>query len=232
MKNDMEYLELTNRIWGFNENKSLGLSAISVYFYLLKIGSEAGYTKFTVSDSKISRELKMTRKTVKVCKEKLCKFGIISYHSRNGIPSDFELNSDYPLIFNDVLEKPEVQSEILEFKKAQKKVEPKVVEVNSIKKRTQQISSSVEINNSIPSIEEFLEYAQSLEMYDPQLHSEIQLKYKNWRSNSWKNSANRPITDWKSTLKSVLPYLKNSTQNNSLSVKTIPRITPPKLSNV
>ena len=232
MKNEMEYLELKNRIWEFNENSPLGLSVISVYFYLLKIGSDVGYTKFTVSDSKISRELKMTRKTVKVCKERLRKFGIITYQSRSGIPSDFQLNSDYPLIFKDGFEKPEVQSEILEFKKAQKKVEPKVVEVNSIKKRTQQISNNVETGKNIPSIEEFLEYAQSLEMYDPQLDFEIQLKYKNWRSNSWKNSANRPITDWKSTLKSVLPYLKNSSQNNSLSIKTIPAITPPKLSNL
>ena len=232
MKNEMEYLELKNRIWEFNENSPLGLSVISVYFYLLKIGSDVGYTKFTVSDSKISRELKMTRKTVKVCKERLRKFGIITYQSRSGIPSDFQLNSDYPLTFKDVFEKPEVQSEILEFKEFHKKVEPKVVEVNSIKKSTQQISSSFEISNSIPSIEEFLEYAKSLEMYDPQLDFEIQLRYKNWRSNNWKNSANRPITDWKSTLKSVLPYLKNSTQNNSLSIKSIPRITPPKLSNV
>ena len=81
-------------------------------------------------------------------------------------------------------------------------------------------------------IEEFLEYAKSLEMYDPQLHSEIHSKYDNWVSNGWKNSANRPITDWKSTLKSVLPYLKNSIQNNSVSIKSIPRITPPKLINV
>lgn len=231
MKNDMKYLEWTNRIWEFNENRPLGLSAISVYFYLLKIGSDTGYTKFTVSDSKISRELKMTRKTVKVCKERLRKFGIISYQSRNGIPSDFQLSSDYPLIFIDAFGEPEVQSEIIEVKEFQKKLEPKLVEVNSIKKSTQQISSSVERNKNIPSIKEFLEYAQNLETYEPQIDFELHSKYDNWISNGWKNSANRPITDWKSTLKSVLPYLKNSTQNNSLAVKTIPTITPPKLSN-
>ena len=226
------YLEFTHRIWEFNKNRPLGLSAISVYFYLLKIGSEVGYTKFTVSDSKISRELKMTRKTVKVCKERLRKFGIISYESKNGIPSNFQLNSDYPLIFKDAFEEPEVQSKIIEFEEFQKKVEPKVLEVNSIKKNIQQISSSIETNKNIPSIEEFLEYAQTLETYEPQIDFEIHSKYDNWISNSWKNSANRPITDWKSTLKSVLPYLKNSTLNNALSIKTIPKITPPKLSNV
>ena len=65
------YTELVNRIWEFNENRSLGLSTLAVYFYLLKIGFERGYNKFSVSDSQMSRELKMTRKTVKVCKEKL-----------------------------------------------------------------------------------------------------------------------------------------------------------------
>ena len=88
------YTELTNRIWEFNENRSLGLSTLSVYFYLLKIGLERGYNKFSVSDSQMSRELKMTRKTVKVCKEKLRQFGIICYQSRNGVPSDFQLISD------------------------------------------------------------------------------------------------------------------------------------------
>lgn len=226
---EFDQSEFFTKIWQFNSQNPLGLSVLSLYFYLLKVAYEKKSLNFTLSESRISRELKMTRKTVKIGKEKLRKYGIISFKSRSGLPCDFQLISEYPLIFKDLFEQTEEIYKIPEIKKIQNKFE--LQKVNSEIKDTQQILSIVETNKNIPTIEEFLEYAQSLEMYDPQLHSEIQLKYDNWKSNNWKNSANRPITDWKSSLKSVLPYLKNSTQNNSLSVKTIPAITPPKLSN-
>lgn len=218
------YTELVNRIWEFNENRSLGLSTLAVYFYLLKIGFERGYNKFSVSDSQISRELKMTRKTVKVCKEKLRHFGIICYQSRNGVPSDFQLNTDYSIIFNDALNEMKIDLP-LTFKKtgdlpiesAPNKAQPEL--------KTKQITIQNERINDIPTLEEFLKHAKSLDSYNDHLIFEVEIKYENWISNGWKNNFDRPITNWKSALKNTIPYLKNNVQDYQKLNPKIPNIT-------
>ena len=65
-------------------------------------------------------------------------------------------------------------------------------------------------NSKIPSLDEFMRYAKSLESYESELDLNISEKYENWKNNGWKNTFNRPISNWKSTLKSTLPYLKNT----------------------
>jgi hypothetical protein len=225
------YTELTNRIWEFNESGSLGLSALSVYFYLLKIGFERGYCKFSVSDSQMSRELKMTRKTVKVCKEKLRHFGIICYQSRNGVPSDFQLNTDYPIIFNDALNEMKIDLKPLTFKKtrdlpiesAPNKAQPEL--------KTKQSTIQNERINDIPTLEEFLKHAKSLDSYNDHLIFEVKIKYDNWISNGWKNNFDRPITNWKSALKNAIPYLKNDVQDNQKLNPKIPNITRVNIDN-
>ena len=44
-------LELSERIWKFNESRALGLSTLSIYFFLLKISVEIDSLKFTISDT-------------------------------------------------------------------------------------------------------------------------------------------------------------------------------------
>ena len=82
-------------------------------------------------------------------------------------------------------------------------------------------------NSKIPSLDEFIEYAKSLEGYEPELDLSISEKYVNWKNNGWKNTSNRPISNWKSTLKSTLPYLKNTSREDSLSLQDIPNIKRP-----
>ena len=225
------YTELVNRIWEFNENRSLGLSALAVYFYLLKIGFEKGYNKFSVSDSKMSRELKMTRKTVKVCKEKLRHFGIICYQSRNGVPSDFQLNTDYPIIFNDAFSEMKIDLKPLTFNKnedipiavAQNKAQPEL--------KTKQSTVQNERINDIPTLEEFLKHAKSLDSYNDHLIFEVKIKYENWVNNGWKNNFDRPITNWKSALKNAIPYLKKDVQDDQKLNPKIPNITRVNIDN-
>lgn len=225
------YTELVNRIWEFNENRSLGLSALAVYFYLLKIGFERGYNKFSVSDSQMSRELKMTRKTVKVCKEKLRHFGIICYQSRNGVPSDFQLNTDYPIIFNDALYEMKIDLKPLTFKKtkdlstesAPNKVQPEL--------KAKQSTVQNERINDIPTLEDFLKHAKSLDSYNDHLIFEVKIKYENWVKNGWKNNFDRPITNWKSALKNAIPYLKSNVQDDQKLNPKIPKITRVNIDN-
>jgi hypothetical protein len=82
-------------------------------------------------------------------------------------------------------------------------------------------------NNKIPSLDEFIEYAKSLEGYEPELELSVNEKYEVWKNNCWKNTSNRPISNWKSTLKSTLPYLKNTSGENSFSLQDIPNIKRP-----
>ena len=78
-----------------------------------------------------------------------------------------------------------------------------------------------------PSWGEFIAYAQTLENYNSQLVFSIEEKYKSWKNNGWRNTSNLPITNWKSTLKSTLPYLLNLKENSSFSLQDIPNIKRP-----
>ena len=58
----------------------------------------------------------------------------------------------------------------------------------------------------------------------------IKEKYDSWTNNDWKNALNRPINNWKSSLKSTLPYMKNKTDTQTISLESIPNIKRPKSS--
>ena len=214
-------LELSERIWKFNESRALGLSTLSVYFFLLKISVEINSLKFTISDTEVSKQLKMTRKTVKVCKEKLRRFGIISYRSISGIAAEITLISDYPLI----LDNQYFDDDLNKKRKAKKQNEDVLVQSKILKTPVSEIDDiSTKKIMDFPTLEEFIEYAESIETYDDNLLLEVKNKYQTWTNNGWKNSFDRPITNWKSALKNSIPYLYNSALKNKKSIETIPII--------
>lgn len=219
MENDN--MELSDRIWKFNESRALGLSTLSVYLYLLKTRIESGSLTFTVADTQISKQLKMTRKTVKVCKEKLRRFGIISYQSISGIPAEVQLILDYPIILENEFFEDDLPKVRIASKQSKKSiVKPKILKIPV--SEIDHISSNK--LKEFPTLEEFIEYAESLETYDDNLSLEIKNKYQIWVNNGWKNNLDRPITNWKSALKNSLPYLKNNAKKNNKSIQMIPAI--------
>jgi hypothetical protein len=214
-------LELSDRIWKFNESRALGLSTLSVYFFLLKISVGIDSLKFTISDTEVSKQLRMTRKSVKVCKEKLRRVGIISYRSISGIPAEITLISDYPLI----LDNQHFDDDLNKKRKAEKQNEEVLVQSKILKTPVSEIDDiSRKKIMDFPTLEEFIEYAESIESYDDNLLLEIKNKHQTWTSNGWKNSFDRPITNWKSALKNSLPYLYNSALKNKKSIEKIPTI--------
>lgn len=214
-------LELSERIWKFNESRALGLSTLSIYFFLLKISVEIDSLKFTISDTEVSKQLKMTRKTVKVCKEKLRRFGIISYRSISGIPAEITLISDYPLI----LDNQHFDDDFIKKRKAKKQNEEVLVQSKILKTPVSEIDDiSRKKIMDFPTLKEFIEYAESIESYDDNLLLEIKNKHQTWTNNGWKNSFDRPITNWKSALKNSIPYLYNSALKNKKSIEAIPII--------
>lgn len=232
----MYYLELIHRFWVFNQKISIGSTGISMYLYLLKIAFDNERYDFQISDVAISKELGLTRKTVKSTKEKLKSLGLIQFQTKNGLPCSYRLILDYPL---SVSEPKNVKKEKLWEQEFIQKEEglvfpsPTVPPIqnlfeNTVQKVEAQSAREKSNNKNTPSWEEFIEFAQTLEIYYQQLDFEIQTKYESWKNNGWKNHADRPITNWKSALKSALPFMKKTTEGSMLSLKSIPNINRPK----
>lgn len=273
----MYYSELIQKFWQFNEKIDIGVVAIAMYLYLLKLANDTNGYAVTISDVKISKALCITRKTVKTTKQKLKKLGVIEYRTRNGLPCSYKIIVDYPFWeagaenFPKQIEKKELnQEEKPSQNRKQKqdiKQDPKQEQQQthfnsqSIQKKeenkeqlkyydqkkqtlsknlhrdliTPEDNSSqpiapfpnIERQPHIPTLEEFLEYAQNLDSFVPPLHSELIQKYHFWKENGWKNNSNRPITNWKTTLKQILPYMKDHMNTKTNSVHSIPNIQIP-----
>ena len=255
----MDYLELIQRLWDFNQKTTIGSTAITMYLYLLKIGYDKNSCDLQISDVVISKELGLTRKTIKSTKEKLENFGLIQFQTKNGVSSNYRLVVDYSLPFSDSesikkeefktenffqkIENPEILSKentpIQDFPKNISQNANQEDEINSLKtiqssptqQQQQQISPAIEIAKNIPSLDEFMEYAKTIETYEPYLDSEIKSRYEDWKNNNWRNGSDRPITNWKSSLKSSLPFMKNQMERHQLSLQSIPYIKRPKSQN-
>ena len=245
----MYYLELIQRFWDFNKKAKVSPTEVLLYFYLLKMGYENDRYDFKISDVELGKELGLTRKTIKSTKEKLKNLGLFQFQSKNGLPCHYRLMLNYSIEIepeklikneeNTIVEKNQ-NREILEIFEsilsAQNSVEAiKEIEINNDIKASSESSQKQKLeleqqnlkNSKIPSLDEFIEYAKSLEVYEPELELSISEKYESWKNNGWKNTSNRPISNWKSTLKSTLPYLINKSEKNSLSLQDIPNIKRP-----
>lgn len=227
----MYYLELIERFWKFNHENELGATAIATYLFLLRIGFEKGRYDFKISDVAISKDLGITRKTVKSTKEKLMNFGLIQFQNKVGFPCSYRLVLNYPFT---KIEKKELETILIEStQKIESKKQKEFVEIGDNKSKPlaeiphlEDIKSMTK-NENTPSLDEFVDYAKTLDFYNQSLDFEIQTKYENWKNNGWKNQSGKPISNWKSSLKSILPYLKNSNKDNTNY--SIPKISRPKV---
>lgn len=235
----MYYLELIQRFWDFNHQNNVGSTAIAFYLYLLKEGFAKERYDFKLSDVKISQDLRLTRKTVKSIKEKLQLLGLIEFQTRNGIPCGYRLLLNYPLKLDfAVVVKP---LEIENFVDSDTiKVDINISEIGQNvgicnNPEDMQIGEDLSFpsiqrqlqNLNIPNFDEFLHYAQTLELYESTLDSVIKEKYESWLDDGWTNHSKRPITNWKSSLKSVLPFLNEQQPLHDLSIKSVPSIKRP-----
>lgn len=188
-----------------------------MYFYLLKTGYTQDRYDFKISDVVIAKELGLTRKTVKSAKQKLEIFGLIIYKTQNGLPCYYRLVLDYPFQLPDpliemIIETEEATNDFLE-----------------TDEQVTQALTEMKVAGNIPTINEFLDYAVTLDSYDLTLDPIITEKYKSWINDKWQNSAGRPITNWRSLLKSIIPYLKFNDDMHLSSAEDIPKIERPDL---
>ena len=213
----MNYTELTTKFWSINEKSPLGASAIALYFFLLEKCRQNDGKDFTISDNAISQKLSLTRPTINALKSKLRNVGLIQYQTRNGVPSIYRIITDISFLlqesepFKKMIESPIIND-----------IQPKILEEKTIHTSTRE-------NINIPSLDEFMNFAKSLEIYDETMDFAIKSKYESWRDNGWVNGLGIPINKWQNNLKNTLPHLKTSKKKLSgLQPNNIPTIKRPK----
>ena len=220
----MNYSELISRFWEHNEKQPLGAIVVSLYLFLLEIWKKNEENNFKLSDTEICERLKITRPTIISLRQKLKNLGMIQYQSQNGLPGQYKILREYSPVLS-VFENPKktIPKKKKTTEKPLQKSENPLTE-NSSADNPPKISppTLIPVSGNIPSLEEFTQYAKTLENYVPELENLIEAKYNNWLGNQWKNSYNKPITNWKSSIKNAIPFLQSELESeNSVSQKKI-----------
>lgn len=223
------HIELIEKFWDFNADNHLSSSSLLIYLFLLKEVFKRNSLRFSISDVYLSKQLGLTRKTVKANKEILQKNGLIKLETKNGVACNYEVFTEYKYLESDIekVVKEEISRENIESKK---KIKTEVVEQHTEQSNLAANDDPIKTNKQkfnnleVPTLTEFLEFTKTLEFYKPNLEANVKLKYFEWTNNDWKNNFDRPITNWKSALKNTLPYLNKDSENTKLSIQNIPNI--------
>ncbi|SHK68696.1 winged helix-turn-helix domain-containing protein [Epilithonimonas mollis] len=231
----MYYVELINRFWIFSERVKPGTAAISLYLYLLNIAKENDSYQFRISDVEVGKRLGLSRATIKTARKKLRNLGVVHYETFNGLPASYRLILNYPIeevkcdettndfrhpiVFNN-------EDEIRFQNEVQNKSE--AGDTNNNQDAAPGSLEPFREKRMVPDLQKFLEYARSLDAYSPELDELIIAKYSGWLVNDWKSDSGRVITNWHTSLKNVLPFLKTGVKDSQLSIDKIPDIRHPK----
>lgn len=231
----MYYVELIDRFWIFSERVKLGTATISLYLYLLNIAKENDSYQFRISDVELGKRLGLSRATIKTAREKLRHLGLVQYETVNGVSASYRLILNYPIggtncdeTTNDVGD-PTVFSNEDEIRfRSQEKNKSETGDTNSDHDAAPGSLEPFREKRMVPDLQKFLEYARSLDAYSPELDEFITAKYSGWLINDWKSDSGRVITNWRTSLRNVLPFLKPGEKDSQLSIDKIPDIRHPK----
>jgi len=234
----MEYIELIRKFWLSVKEYPQNSSVISLYLFLLENWDIKEKIDFELSDKEIGRRLRMDRNTVKRSKEILRNLGLINYQITNGYPTFYKIILDYSLRKSNK-DIPIAEKNI---KKVPQEIPPAIptivplpfpeIETPQDKKETIEVphvppkQDKDKPKGNIPTLEEFLAYAKTLDLYEESLIPHLKIKYETWEENNWTNGYGNPIINWKMTLKNTMPYLKNNNKNKN--IMNIPKINRPK----
>ncbi|MBB6370089.1 hypothetical protein HNP36_001142 [Chryseobacterium shigense] len=235
---------LIMQFWEYNEKEPLGAVAVALYFFLVEIWKKNEKNDFNLSDTEICEGLKITRPTIIALRQKLVTLGMIQYQSKNGLPGHYKILLEYSPALS-VFAKPETDKGDSTTKSSQKIISKKnkTTEKSSQKieaPKNQNLSADnqleipaktlIQVSGNIPLLEEFTQYAKTLDNYVPELDILIKEKYDSWLGNEWKNGYDKPITNWKSSIKNAMPFLQSELQSSSAAFQKIslPTIKRPK----
>jgi hypothetical protein len=85
-------------------------------------------------------------------------------------------------------------------------------EGNAIKERKGKEIKGKEIKNTLPPLQEFLEYCKKNLEQNKFIYTEyeysLKSKYDTWVANGWKDGHNKQIKDWKGKIRNTIPFLR------------------------
>jgi len=85
-------------------------------------------------------------------------------------------------------------------------------EGNAKKERKGKEIKGKEINNTVPPLQEFLEYCKKNLEQNKFIYTEyeysLKSKYETWVANGWKDGHNKQIKDWKGKIRNTIPFLR------------------------
>ena len=85
-------------------------------------------------------------------------------------------------------------------------------EGNAKKERKGKEIKGKEINNTVPPVQEFLEYCKKNLEQNKFIYTEyeysLKSKYDTWVANGWKDGHNKQIKDWKGKIRNTIPFLR------------------------
>lgn len=190
--------------WIKNDEFGLPANAIAMYFYLRYMSEKEKYNDFSLADKQLSQALGLHRNTIHKVRNALVEKQLIRVFFKKGMPPVYSMDK----VTDDKASNEETT--VLKEKR-------NIKNVSERKKKQSGVVGAI-----IPSLSEFLDYAKSLEHYEDSLDGLLEQKYNQWKRNGWNNAQGRPITDYKASLKSALPFLKGEPVQN-IKLPTIKR---------
>ena len=213
----MDYLSLTKKFWTFNDVYPLSAPIVAIYLFLLDNWDKVGGKDFEFSDKVMSKRLKINRKTIKTSKDTLRNLGLISFQITNGFPTLYRI---IPIVKQVIKKRGEKSvSQLGEFLKTSE-----MPKKESLTLPREVPKENISKNIDIPSFEEFMNYAKTLDIYEEGLDVHLKIKYETWKDDGWVSGYNKPIVNWKQTLKNTMPYLRSNNKN----IFNVPKINRPK----
>ena len=68
---------------------------------------------------------------------------------------------------------------------------------------------------NIPTLQEFVDYSKTIEIYHSSFDFQIKTKYEAWNESGWKDGNGNQIKNWKTKLKNTMVYMKKDSSLNS-----------------
>lgn len=183
---------------------------------LLFLSSNHG--EIQISEKELAEILVLSVRTVVRAKQELIREGIITFkrkgYGRAGV---------YTVINLQTVQQKEKEASKLKKKNSAQDRLPENSQINISKLAgihlddQPQAKPSIEPEYSpdgilIPSWNEFIEFAESLEDYEEKMDSFLREKYDSWKTNGWRSQAtDRPLSKWQGTLKQIVKNFKTIT---------------------
>jgi len=194
----VDYNKIIQEFWKINLERNLSKSSCVFYLYIFYQCQLLNQNEVSLSFSDAQKLIGISKNTLTKIRNELKDNGIITTTTSGKTSTIYKLSNlskIESINFDNVAELNNTNNQE-SFSPSNSKKKFQEIGKNS---KTQAKTIS---NINIPTFSEFLEYAKTLEGYNPTMDITLSGKYEQWVANDWKNAFGHPIKSWKGSLKS------------------------------